>query len=335
MSATLGVIVALAIVALLPAGTASAAPQLDGSNTIPAPDSKLQTAPTALQLVFTEELPEAPTVVLQNSKRQPMELAKVGRGDDATIWVVDIVTPLPRDTYKVNISGPVTASFGFTVEGGAAPGATTTSTAAGAASTTTLPPSGTTSGSSDRRFAKTVAWFGRFGSYIGLGSLLGGLLLIVLTWQEGVEYVLTVRFFRTVWLIGLVGSLLTVIALTALHKDQSVTSSLSPAGWFDLKDTTPGLAALARLLFAAASGWVVFAPERVVDAATQIPALAFPVLAVATFGFSQTGGKVEALGVVAGILHAFAFAAWFGGLDQVTPTSCRPCAASPASPPRR
>jgi copper transport protein len=243
-----------------------------------------------------------------------MELAKVGRGDDATIWVVDIVTPLPRDTYKVNISGPVTASFGFTVEGGAAPGATTTSAAAGAVSTTTLPPSGTTSGSSDRRFAKTVAWFGRFGSYIGLGSLLGGLLLIVLTWQEGVEYVLTVRFFRTVWLIGLVGSLLTVIALTALHKDQSVTSSLSPAGWFDLKDTTPGLAALARLLFAAASGWVVFAPERVVDAATQIPALAFPVLAVATFGFSQTGGKVEALGVVAGILHAFAFAAWFGGL---------------------
>ncbi len=318
MSATLTAIVALAIAALLPGGAASAAPQLDGSNTIPAAESALQTAPTALQLVFTEALPEAPTVVLQNSQRQPMELADVGRGDDATIWVVDIVTPLPKDAYKVNISGPVTASFKFSVVGGAAPGATTTSTAGGgtapAASTTTLPPSGTASGGSDRRFAKTVAWVGRFSSYIGLGSLLGGLLLIVLAWQEGVEYVLTVRFFRTVWLIGLAGSLLTVIALTALHKDQSVTSSLSPGGWFDLKDTTPGLAALARLLFAAAAGWVVFAPERVVDAATQIPALAFPVLAVATYGFSQTGGNIQALGVIAGILHAFAFAAWFGGL---------------------
>ena len=82
-------------------------------------------------------------------------------------------------------------------------------------------------------------------SYVGLGSLLGGLLLVVLAWQEGVEYVLTVRFFRAVWLIGLAGSLLTVIAMSALHKGQSVTSSLSPGDWFDLKDTTPGLAALA------------------------------------------------------------------------------------------
>jgi copper transport protein len=315
-SATIAAVVALAIAALLPGATASAAPQLDGENTIPAPDSKLQTSPTALQLVFTEELSEAPTVVMQNSQRQPIELGDVGRGDDDTIWVVDVLTPLPRDTYKVTISGSATASFSFSVVGGAAPSATTTvaggTTVPG--SSTTVPPSGTQSDGSDRRLAKTVSWVGRFMSYLGLGSLLGGLLLIVLAWQEGVEYVLTVRFFRAVWFIGLIGALLSVIALAAVHKGQSVTSSLSPGDWFDLKDTTPGLAALARLVFTAACGWVVFAPERVVDAATQIPALAFPVLAVASFGFSRTGGNVEALGVIAGILHAFSFAAWFGGL---------------------
>src|SRR4051812_8202566 len=55
-------------------------------------------------------------------------------------------------------------------------------------------------------------------------------------------------------------------------------------------------------------------PERVIDPATQLPALALPGLAVATLGFSRSGGQLAFLGYAAGIAHALAMAVWLGGL---------------------
>ncbi|MEO7370313.1 MAG: CopD family protein, partial [Ilumatobacteraceae bacterium] len=91
-------------------------------------------------------------------------------------------------------------------------------------------------------------------------------------------------------------------------------SSLSPTSWNGLTDTTPGIAALARVIFVLLTGWVVMRPERVIDPATQLPALALPGLAVATLGFSRSGGQLAFLGYAAGIAHALAMAVWLGGL---------------------
>jgi hypothetical protein len=85
---------------------------------------------------------------------------------------------------------------------------------------------------------------------------------------------------------------------------KGIGSSLSPTSWGDLTDTTPGIAALARVIFVVLTVWVVMRPERVIDPATQLPALALPGLAVATFGFSRSGGQLALLGYAAGIAHA-------------------------------
>ena len=42
------------------------------------------------------------------------------------------------------------------------------------------------------------------------------------------------------------------------------------------------------------TGWVVMRPERVIDPATQLPALALPGLAAATLGLSRSGGQPRA-----------------------------------------
>ena len=70
----------------------------------------------------------------------------------------------------------------------------------------------------------------------------------------------------------------------------------------------------ARVIFVLLTGWVVMRPERVIDPATQLPALALPGLAVATLGFSRSGGQLPLLGYVTGIAHALAMAVWLGGL---------------------
>ena len=68
------------------------------------------------------------------------------------------------------------------------------------------------------------------------------------------------------------------------------------------------------MIFVLLTGWVVMRPERVIDPATQLPALALPGLAVATLGFSRSGGQLPFLGYAAGIAHALAMAVWLGGL---------------------
>jgi copper transport protein len=89
---------------------------------------------------------------------------------------------------------------------------------------------------------------------------------------------------------------------------------LSPTAWSGLTDTTPGIAALARTIFVLLTGWVVMRPERVIDPATQLPALALPGLAVATLAFDRAGGQLALLGYGVGIVHALAMAVWLGGL---------------------
>jgi copper transport protein len=149
---------------------------------------------------------------------------------------------------------------------------------------------------------------------LGVAVLFGSFVLIATAWPEGVEYILTVRFLRSTWLLTLAFAIFNAACVAARISGKGVGSSLSPTSWSGLTDTTPGIAALARVIFVALTGWVVMRPERVIDPSTQLPALALPGLAVATLGFSRSGGQLAFLGYAAGMAHALAMAVWLGGL---------------------
>jgi hypothetical protein len=48
---------------------------------------------------------------------------------------------------------------------------------------------------------------------LSLAVLFGALVLIVVAWPEGVEYILTVRFLRTVWAVAVFSSVAIAILL--------------------------------------------------------------------------------------------------------------------------
>ena len=206
--------------------------------------------------------------------------------------------------------------FSFTVaeSAGAADAGATTTTVAG--TTTAASDSGD---DDDVRDAGTVSsapiWLGRVLSILGISVVFGSLVLIVAAWPEGPEYVLALRFLRSMWIVGLVGTLIYVAGLAAAVKGDSFSSGLNPASWFDLFDAGwPGRFAVLRVVLVIAMAWVVMKPERVIDPTTNMLALGIPALAVVTLGLSRTGGNLAFLGVVASILHVLAMAVWFGGV---------------------
>jgi len=145
-----------------------------------------------------------------------------------------------------------------------------------------------------------------------LAVLFGSLVLIAIAWPEGVEYILTVRFLRTTWIITTVSTYLFAGALAANQTGASIGSALVPTGWGDLMDTTPGKAALIRLVFVVGSAYAVMRPERVIDPSSQLPALVPPGIAVVTMAFSRA--EYSLLGNLTGAVHALAMAVWLGGL---------------------
>ena len=99
-------------------------------------------------------------------------------------------------------------------------------------------------------------------------------MLIGVAWPEGPEYVITVRFLRSMWALALVGTVLFLVAFTADATDRSLGRVAQPVSGFDLADAGwPGHAAIARLVLVIATGWVVMRPEHVIDPTAQLPAL--------------------------------------------------------------
>ena len=317
--------IALAAIVTIGARPALAAPTLT-EDSQPHDQQALAESPKELLLVFSENLAEAPRVTMVETTSQlPVAgLSATSQLDSADQWMVSLSTTLAPGTYRVTwISGAATGTYTFTVGtvtpatapgDPSATGATTAPSGDGGAPTTTVP--GTTGASTAPPSIPTpVTFLGRLLASLGIGALAGGLLLITVCWPEGVEYVVARRHLRVAWAVGLAGSVLSVVAARAALDGSSVASAMSPSSWTDLLDTTSGKALLARLALVAASAWVAFGPDRIVDPATQIPALAGPLLTVVTFGFARSSGSV--LGIVAipaGIVHAGATFAWFGGL---------------------
>ncbi|MBK5332817.1 MAG: copper resistance protein CopC/CopD [Ilumatobacteraceae bacterium] len=293
----------------------------------PATGSTVDSSPPSLLLTFANPLGATNTVQVA-CNGSPIAVGSPAVGLDGLSLSVTVPNPLPKGECVVSwqVSQPDaqsggSSSFLFTIAndtvGTLAPAVTTPGAGSVPATESTTAPT-TTSSPGDTSAPGTGSGgplgLSRLLISLGVAVLFGSLVLIATAWPEGVEYILTVRFLRSAWLLTLAFAIFNAACVTAQISGKGIGSSLSPTSWNGLTDTTPGIAALARVIFVLLTGWVVMRPERVIDPATQLPALALPGLAVATLGFSRSGGQLAFLGYAAGIAHALAMAVWLGGL---------------------
>jgi copper transport protein len=311
--------------------TAFAENSLVSSN--PADNESLTASPTSMVFTFSEPLGGTNSVAV-TCEGAPFSVGQTTVGPDGLTITVPVPNPMPKGTCSaaVAVSAPDGSPNGqfsvkFTITSDsvvpattlAPPGGTvdpTATTVAGVVATT-VAPAGTGDSTDGTGGSGGPLGLARLVTNIGLAVLFGSLVLIATAWPDGVEYILTVRFLRTAWIVSLVGSVLTAVFLTANVTGKSIGASLNPLAWTDL-DSASGIAAIARVLLTAGCIWVVMRPERCIDQSTQLPALAAPLLAVATLGFTRTGGDLAAVGVIMGVGHALAMAVWFGGLALLT-----------------
>jgi copper transport protein len=328
---SVGALILLVVGVWFAPGVARAEATVVSSN--PADGSSVATSPTQLTIGFSEDLGKANTVAL-NCNTNLISLGGLQVQPDKRTIVVQIPSPLPKGTcvasWRVsNTDGQPNGAGNITFNvSNEAPVAATSTSVAGSGVTvaspaTTLPTTQpvTPSAPAKHVVSPTAAetgqgplWLGRVISMLGVIILFGSLFTIASAWPEGVEYLVAVRFIRTMWIIAIVGTVLYVAAATAAATGTSFGAGLNPTNWLDLFNAgASGIAAIALLVFVAGSGWVAFRPDRVIDPATQFAALGLPGLAVAALGFSRTGGDLAVVGVVFAIAHVLAVAIWLGG----------------------
>lgn len=319
------------------------APTAHAENTLvsstPANNETLPSSPATITFVFSEQLgPSATAITTCNGEAFPVGVPQIGA--DGFTATISVPNPMPKGTCNVLLAvsspdavpnGQFGITFNITADAAVVPttatpaettpGSTPGSTPVTATTAPTSDPSaGATDGADDADAPRVGGPLGlaRLVAALSLAVLFGSLVLIVIAWPEGVEYILTVRFLRTAWIVAIVSSVMVAIMLTAQQTGNSIGASLSPTAWVDLKDSGPGLAALARVAFAGACGYVVLRPERCLEPQSQLMSLGLPGLAVATFGFSRSGGDLVLLGYAAGVAHALAMAVWLGGIVLLT-----------------
>jgi copper transport protein len=329
-SVRLVVIAALTAFATLLLTPGSALAENAVVDSTPADGSSVETSPAAIEITFAEELGEVNTIAVQCDA----ELYAVGPrevSEDRLTLSAELVAPLPASDCVVswavsdadgqpNGDGNIT----FSVENDPVTVATTpTETTTGTTDVTAGETETTTTAPSDDDVAELSSvetgqgplWLGRLISSLGIAVLFGSLVLIAVAWPEGVEYLLAVRFIRATWVVAFVGTYLYVAAAASAVTDSSLGSGLNPLSWIDLFSAgIPGIAAVARIVFVAASAWVAFRPDRVIDPVTQLAALLIPAVATATIGLSRTDMDLAVIGVPLSIVHALSMAVWLGGV---------------------
>ena len=324
---------------LLPAAAAAQS----GSNSLqdidPADGATLTASPSVITLAFNQELgpDDQPTLGLSCGGGQPQPVSRVPEiNSDRLVVTFEVLEALPRgaciiswglndalgnpivqdqSTFRVEADPPVTTA-GAGDEPATTGDATTADTGFDQIPAVANPPSTESSGADGSTGG--AVWLGRVLSTVGILVLFGGLALISLGWPEGPEYVVTVRYLRAVWLIGLIGTVLFLIAYSAEYNDVSLGSALSPSSWLDLKDDGwAGRGALLRLVFVIGSGWVAMRPERIIDPTSAMWAWALPGGAVIAAALSGVGGPAALIGFVVGTVHLFGSAIWVGGAALV------------------
>jgi copper transport protein len=311
----------------LPSFAASSPIELASSS--PAADQSLSAPPSSVRLQFAQALDGREVGIAVACGGLPANVGAPapdpdGRSVEATLTGTQVGTCNVSWTVA-STPAPIAGSYSFVIEAAADPSETTTPSSetsdTDATTTDTSAPTTTTRTAAATEGASNVGGplgLARLFSFIGILALFGALVLIALAWAEGVEYLVTLRYLRVVWIIGAVATIGVVIFSTARLPGNSVGGSISPASWGDLFDTTVGKALLARLLLVLASGWVAWQPDRVTDPATQLVAIAVPGLAVVMLGVSRSGGSAAAIGYLAGAVQALGASVWFGGLLLLT-----------------
>ncbi len=336
-TAVVALLAAVAAVLLAMPGIARADNTVVSSE--PADGSSVGTSPAAIVIEFAEELGEANILTL-DCNAELMLLGRPSVGDDDRTLTAEITDPVPAGTcvaqWRVsNTDGEPNGggNITFVVQNDTA-GATTTVDPAAATTAADTGADGTTAdpaATTDQADTSTddgddlipidqidegtgPLWLGRMLSVLGVAILFGALVVIAAAWPEGVEYLVTIRFIRSAWIVSLVGTVLYVAAASAGVNGESFGAGFNPSLWADLLDSGgTGRAALVRLVAVVAAGWVAIRPDRVLYQGSQLVALAIPAIAVATIGFSRTGGDAAILGIAMGVLHALAMAIWMGG----------------------
>lgn len=329
---------------LLGALWASPAAAVDNTlvSSLPAADSTVDVSPTSLTLQFAAPLGTDNRVQMTCGEAGGQaEAVAVGNpvvlADQLTLTVA-IPTPLSKGVCHVawqvsdtTLQPAGSSSFSFTIANDPAvttttptttsiPGTADTTSATTATTPTVIATAGisgdaTEADGSEENSSGPLGLF-RWLSNVGLAILLGSLVVIVMAWPEGVEYILTLRFLKWAWFLTLAATYFFTGAMAAEVGGAGLGPSLVPTGWGDLLDSTPGMAALLRFVFVAATAYVVFRPERAIDPANQAVALGAPALAVVMIAFSRDEfGLIE---WTVGAAHALAMAVWIGGLVLLT-----------------
>ena len=310
-------------IGLLSTGRLADASGAPGTNIVvssnPPPGGVIDINPTAIQLVFRDDVKadQGKVVIEMTCADQPIGFAEPQIAADARTVSAALIDIPPAGICTVSWSLPDRSigSFQFTLTA-----TTETSISSGGGEET---PTETTVAIIGEIVPERTGSGPRVGGLIGLlrivhylaiSAVFGGLIVVLLIWPEGTEYGLSLRYFRLVWLVAFVSTYL-VVALTAMRSaNDGVSTALNPFSWFGSLDGLDGLMLAIRLLFVIAAGWVVINPDRIVDPATQVPALGIVTIMMATLGLSRLGQDVSFLTFVFGIPHALAIGVWIGGL---------------------
>lgn len=337
---------ALAVVVLGLVGFSPSVVHADNTvvNSSPSTGAVLDVAPDAIVIGFAEPLGEDNTIAL-DCEAEPVTLPQPEVVDGTTLQV-EIAAAIPSGTCTArwgvsNTDGEPNGRGVITFvvenaapEGGVDPDAGTTDPTA-----TTSPPTAADADAAAETdeateepdeppspdelvidFSEvedgdaTLGLF-QFLSTLGIAVLFGSLVVITAAWPEGVEYLVTIKFLRLVWIVSMIVTVVFAGLAAAAVTPEGGGGPFSPGSWPDLFDAGwSGRAILLRVVLLAAAAWPAFRPERVIDPTTQLAALGVAGLCTATLGITRTTGDWVALGVVMGVLHALAMAVWVGGV---------------------
>ena len=326
----------IGLVGSLWAPTAYAADNALVSST-PLSGGTIDTSPTEIALKFSAAVGATNTVTMTCNGGTIVALGNPVVLQDGVSLQVSLLSAAPKGSCTVawsvtdaDLQPNGSGAFTFKIANDPVPPTTSTlsidqqlgETTVAGQTATTKPPSSSNSSNSGTTVAAQgdtskgpLALF-RLVSNMSLAVLFGALIVIAIAWPEGVEYIITVRFLRTIWMIAAGSTFLFAGALASNLTGKGLGTTMLPTGWGDLLDSTPGKAALLRFVFVLGSAYVVARPERAIDPGSQIPALVPAGIAVATMGFSREEFGLIDFGV--GTVHALAMAAWFGGLVLLT-----------------
>lgn len=306
-----------------PAGAQTATPgPLQIVSTVPLDGETLNMAPAEIILNFAETLPDVSALIqLADSQNRVLKLGQPIAFNNRMALKVRVLelSGLPAGKYQViyvvkaSDGTQLNGRFSFTLE---APGGASGAEGATDSTTPTKIETGGLGLSKSNYSGGLFGFLGRLLGYVGLAGLVGALLLIILAWAEGVEYVLTVRHLMLMWGLGALGDLMVLACLSADRGGSSFAKGLLPTSWNDALHDSYGKAIVIRFLAMAACAWVARRPERAIDSNSRLTALAAPAIAILTYGWSRHPETI--VSAPFGALHMLGVAAWFGGALLLT-----------------